>query len=202
MNINAISAAAPKFQTPKAVRNVNFTGLEKTAQNLGSTAGEAAANAAGKLGITEQITKILSFVLEGVKNLGQKILRGIKKFVFGPHDINIGKNNKIIYTTNGKGFSTEEFDSAFEAFGAGSRPNVVIKQTTGKGGLGMSHISQTLASGEKFSITQIGGKTYINGKLYTPGDKLPEGIIFKDGAFCVDKGNGKKITIIQTTEEV
>ena len=67
MNINAISAAAPKFQTPKAVRNVNFTGLEKAAQNLGSTAGEAAANAAGKLGITEQITKILYFCFGRLK---------------------------------------------------------------------------------------------------------------------------------------
>lgn len=180
MNINAISAAAPKFQTPKAVRNVNFTGLEKAAQNLGSTAGEAAANAAGKLGITEQITKILSFVLEGLKNLGQGILRGLKKlFNTDGININIGKN-KTIHTVNGKRVSVDEFEDAFSGFNRTKGARAAERAEAF-----FSKAESTAKGSGMHGIVQQDGKTYIFGKLYKPGYKLPEGVVIGKNSLTI-----------------
>lgn len=185
MNINAISAATPKFQSTKPAKSVNFTGLEKAA----GVAGEAAANAANKAGVTDKVIKVLSAIVKGLKTLGHRVLKGFKKLIYGPHEINIGKGNTITYEAKPKGASTEEFRSAFneafeafEAFGAGSEGSskVIIRQT-----------------GSGISIAQINGKTYVNGKLFTPGDKLPDGVTYKNGTFYT--GNGKHKFIITQT---
>ena len=209
MNISTISAAAPKFQNAKinsnTASNINFKGLEKAA----GIAGEAAANAANKTNIGGTIAKVLSVIAEGLKNFGQKILKGFKKFISGSYDINIGKNNTVSYVVNGKKVSAEEFSKVCKEVPAEefsdisklieSSPNVVIKQSTSGG---VSHVSQKLASGEKFSVTRKNGQTYVNGKIFTPGGELPAGVTFKDGVFYIDKGNGKTVTIMQTDTEI
>lgn len=166
MSINTISSYAPKFQTAKTTRNVSFTGLEKAARNAGNTAGEAAANAAKKFGITGKIAKIFSFFLKGLKNLGQGILHKFKKFL-NTHgiNVNIGKTN---YVVNGKKVSAEEYAEAVKGF----------------------HIKpENIKTNRSVTILQKNGKTYVCGKLYKPGYKLPEGVVIRKHSLSI---NSKK----------
>jgi len=164
MNINATSTAMPKFQSIKRTQNVNFTGFEKVTQ----TAGEAAATAASKAGITDKIVKVLSAVLEGLKNLGNKILDGFKKLFNTNTNVCTGKN-KIIYVANGKRVSAEEFNDAFKGFDFDTK---------------LKNINETPG------ILQKDGKTYIYGKLYKPGYKLPEGVVIGKHGLSISTEKG------------
>ncbi len=177
MNINAISAYVPKSQPVKTVSNVSFTGLEKAAWNVGTATGEAAANAAGKLGIAGKIAKIISFSAKSLKKLGQGILHSLNKL--------FNKGAAHVNMCMGKNITMDTVNGTQVANVCMGKNNVT--QVTAEFGNAFKGVSEKLGNMTKGSdILQKNGETYIFGKLYKPGYKLPSGVVIKKNGLSIN----------------